>query len=189
MKNFFARMSFPRAVILFCSIGSLVLGVLVTLRSRRLSEVEEELKRVPAIVKEIQTDAYRLSDLLRDAGQDKWKAQSEPESYIRAISVDGKINMGQIDITKVVKSPARGIEDKIYKMTPQTKTMRYTRAQIGNFLYKLEADSRRVKVTRLKLTPYGEKIAPGEIGKDSWVFEAELTTRTKIDAPPAPNEG
>ena len=185
MKNFFARMSFPRAVILFCSLGSVVLGVLVYLRRQRLNEVNDELQRVPAIVKEIQTDAYRLSDLLRSASTETLKAQTEPESYIRNIAGDDKISMGQIDINKNDKSPAKGIMDNIYKMTPQTKSQRYSRGQIGNFLYKLEYDSRRVKVTRLKLTPFGEKIAPGEIGKDNWVFEAELTTRTKTDPGPA----
>ncbi len=185
MRSFFGRLSFPRAVILFCSLGSLVLGALVWLRAQRLSEVKDELARVPNLVKEIQSDAYRLSELLRSASAEKFKAQSEPETYIRAIAVDGKINMGQIDITKVTKTPAKGIEDSIYKMVPQTKTQRYTRGHIGNFLYKLEADSRRVKVTRIKLTPF-EKISPGEIGKDSWVFEAELTTRTKLESAPAP---
>lgn len=182
MKSFFGSMSFPRAVILFCSLGSLVLGALVYLRAQRLGEVKDELTRVPALVKEIQTDAYRLSDLLRSASTDKFKAQSEPESFIRSIAVDSKINMGQIDIVKTPKSPAKGIEDMIYKITPQTKTQRFTRGQIGNFLYKLEFDSPRVKVTRMKLTPF-EKVAPGEIGKDSWVYEAELTTRSKLEAP------
>ena len=181
MKRFLGRMSFPRAVILFCSLGSVALGGLVYMRVQRLREVKDELRRVPEIVKEIQTDAYRLSDLLRSASNEKFKAQSAPETYIRAIAVDGKINIGQIDIGISDKSPARGIRDDIYKITLQTKTQRCTRGQIGNFLYKLEADSRRVKVTRIKLTPFGERIAPGEIGKDNWVFEADLTTRTKVD--------
>jgi hypothetical protein len=184
VKRFFSGMSFPRAVILFCSIGSVVLGVLVYMRSTRLSQVEADLKRVPQVVHDIQVDAYRLSDLQRLADAEKFKAQSEPESYIRAIAMDGKINVGQVNITKRTATPARGIEDSIYKIEPQTKTQRYTRGQIGNFLYKLEADSRRVKVTRLKLTPH-EKVSPGEIGKDQWVFEAELTTRQKLDTAPA----
>jgi hypothetical protein len=178
-------MSFPRAVILFCSLGSLVLGVLVYLRSQRLDQVHAELKQVKEIVKEIQTDAYRLSHLKRSAEAEKFKAQDEPESYIRGIATDAKVNMGQVDISKHTKSPARNIEDNIYKITPQTKTQRFSRGQIGNFLFKLESDSRRVKVTRIKLTPF-EKISPGEVGKDSWVFEAELTTRLKLDSAPAP---
>jgi hypothetical protein len=185
VKGFFGRMSFPRAVILFCSLGSLTLGALVYLRSRRLDEVHKELERVKEVVKEIQTDAYRLDDLQRSASTEKFKAQSELETYIRAIAGHKDINMGQIDIAKSTKSPARGIEDTIYKMSPQTKSQHYQRAQIGNFLYKLEFDSRRVKVTRLKLTPF-DKVVPGEVGKDRWNFEADLTTRTKVDTAPAP---
>lgn len=180
MKSFFANMSFPRAVILFCATGSVILGVLVYMRTRRLSQVEDELRRVPQIIHDIQVDAYRLSDLQVSAGEERFKAQDEPESYIRAIAGDKKINVGQVNISQRQGSPARGIEDNIYKIEPQTKTQRYTRGQIGNFLYKLEADSRRVKVTRLKLIPH-EKVSPGEIGKDQWVFEAELTTRTKVE--------
>ena len=188
MKDFFARMSFPRAVILFCSLGSLALGALVYLRSQRLTEVQKELRLVPELVRQIHTDAYRLSHLQHNATNEKFKAQSEPESYIRGVATDGKISMGQIDIVSMARTPAANVEDKIYKITPQTKTQRYTRGQIGNFLYKLEADSRRVKVTRIKLTPF-DKTQPGEISKDQWVFEVELTTRTKLDNAPAAPRG
>jgi hypothetical protein len=186
VKQFFARMSFPRGVILFCSLGSLVLGFLVYRHAQRLAEVKSELGRVKQLVVDIQTDAYRLSDLQRSASAEKFKAQSETESYIRAIAGDGMINMGQIDISKNVKINTRTTEDRVYKITPQTKGQRFSRGQIGNFLYKLEKDSRSVKVTRLKLTPY-EKVAPGEIGRDQWVYEAELTTRSKVEGA-SPNE-
>lgn len=189
MKGLLGRMSFPRAVILFCSLGSLTLGVLVYLRSQRLGEVHEELRRVKDIVREIQTDAYRLDDLQTSASTEKFKAQEELESYIRAVAGEDTIKMGQLDLTRVSRTPTRGIEDKIYKIAPGTKTQHYNRGQIGNFLFKLEKDSRRVKITRLKLTPF-DKIVPGEIGKDRWVFEADLTTRTKVEAaPPAGDQG
>lgn len=184
MKGFFARMSFPRAVILFCSLGSLVMGALVFERSRRLTQVEDELRRVKDVVKEIQTDAYRLDELQRSAGAEKFGAQEELETYIRQIAADANINMGQLDFQKRTHEPARGILDNICKMSPQSKAPHYNRGQIGNFLYTLERDSHRVKVTRLKLTP-SDKIVAGEVGKDRWNFEAELTTRTKVDATPA----
>jgi len=184
VKSLFGRMSFPRAVIVFCTLGSAVLGTLVYLRSRRLSEVQHELVRVKEIVAEIQADAYRLDSLLRSKSSDVFSAQSEPQFYIREIAVDDKVNMGQMDITVSTKQPTKGVEDTIYKITPQTKSQRFTRGQIGNFLFKLENDSPRVKVTRLKLTPF-EKTSPGEIGKDQWNFEADLTTRTKLDSGPA----
>jgi len=173
-------MSFPRMVILVCSLGSLALGVLVYLRMHRLSEVQSELARVPEVVKEIQSNAYRLSDLQTRASAEKFKGQEEPETYIRSTAGGPNINLGQVNISHSNKSPARGIEDTIYKIEPQLKTQRFSLGQIGNFLYKLEFDSRRVKVTRIKIVP-AEKVAPGEVGKNQWVFDADLTTRTKTE--------
>ncbi len=180
MKGFFGRMNFPRAVILTCSFGSLVLGGLVYLRTARLSEIESQLRRVRDVLKEIQTDAYRLSDLLRAASAEKFKTQDEPEAYIRGIAAGNDTKIGQVDIQHHTSSPFRGVEDRIFKIKSQIKNQRFRRVNISNFLYKLEADSRRVKVTSIKLTPF-EKLEPGELGKDEWVFEVELTSRSKVE--------
>jgi len=186
VKSFFSRMSFPRAVILFCSLGSLALGALVYLRSQRLAEVQQELRRVPELVREIHTNAYRLAHLQRSATSEKFKGQSELETYIRGVAADGKINIGQVDFRKNERTPAKNVTDTVYTITPKAKTQRFTLGQVGNFLYKLEADSRRVKVTRIKLTPF-EKVSPGEVGKEYWVFEVDVTTRTKQET--APSQG
>lgn len=179
--SFFRNMSFPRGVIVCCTLGSIALGVLVYMKHQRLSEVHRELDRVQGLVKEIQTAALRLDQLQQSAGNEKFKAQDEPETYIRAIAGEKVVSLGQVDITRSTKSPMRGIEDTIYKITLQTKSQRCSRQQIGNFLFRLEEASRRVKVTRIKMTPF-TKVSPGEIGKDEWTFEADLTTRTKLDS-------
>ena len=184
MKVFFAQMSFPRAVILFCSLGSLVMGALVYQRSQRLDEVHDELRRVKDVLKEIHTDAYRLDELKRSADAESFKAQEEIETYIRSIAGQDNVDMGQLDFQRSTHEPSRDVLDNICKMTPLSKTKRYNRGQIGNFLYRLEHDSPRVKVTRLKLTP-ADKAVAGEVGNDSWNFEASLTTRTKKEAAPA----
>jgi len=188
VKAFFGRMSIMRAVILFCSLGSLVLGVLVYLRSQRLDQVHNELKRVKDVVREIQTDAYRLDDLQRLADKEQFKAQEELETYIRSVAAQENVDVGQLNLTQKDKSPARGIEDKIYSIVPANKTRHYPRGTIGNFLYSLEAGSRRVKITRVRLTPF-DKTAAGEVGKDRWTFEADLTTRTKLDSAPPGDQG
>lgn len=179
--SFVKNMSFPRGVILCCSLGSIVLGALVYQKSKRLAEVQSELERVKDVVKEIQTDALRLDQLQLSAGNEKFKAQDEPETYIRSIASEKVVALGQVDISKDTSSAARGIDDTIYKITLQSKAQRCTRHQIGNFLYRLEEDSRRVRVTRVKLTPF-PKVSPGEIGKDEWTFEADLRTRSKVDS-------
>ena len=184
MKNLFSRMSFPRAVVLFCSLGSLVLGALVYTRTKRLTQVEAQLEDVRDIVKEIQTDAYRLDDLQTHARSDKFRAQSEPLAYIRSVGGGENVNTGSLDIDTSEK-PQRNYRDLIYTVTPTESKRKYPRLQIGNFLFRLEEGSPRMKVTRIKLTPT-EKIAPGEIGKDQWTFEIQVTTRTKLEtAPPA----
>jgi hypothetical protein len=175
-------------VILFCSLGSLALGALVYLRSQRLAEVQTELRRVKEVIREIQTDAYRLGDLHTLASKENLKPQSEPESYIRSFTAEDRINIGQVEIRKSTKEPMRGIEDNIYTIVPGAKNQRYSLGQIGNFLYKLEHESRRVKVTRLRLTPT-EKVVAGEVGKGLWTFEADLTTRTKQETAPGAGGG
>lgn len=184
MKSFFGRMSFPRAVILFCSLGSLVLGVLVYLRSQRLAEVETELRNVKQVIRDIQTDAYRLNDLQTLAIAETLKGQKEPESYIRSFTAEERIEIGQVEITKQTKETIRGVEDDIYKIVPGIRNPRLSLGQIGNFLYRLERESRRVKVTHVRLTPV-DKVSAGEIGKGLWTFDAELTTRTKKESAPA----
>lgn len=181
--SFFQRLSFPRVVILVCGLGSAVFGFLVYQRTNRLAEVQAELVKVKDVVKEIQTDAYRLAELQRSASAEKFKGQDEPETYIRQVATDGNINLGQVQISSSTKTPARGLEDRVYKISPAEKSQRFTLGQIGNFLYKLEADSRRVKVTYFKIQPF-EKVTPGQVGKDAWNFEAELTTRSKDEKTP-----
>jgi hypothetical protein len=178
--SFFRNMGLWKGVLLCCLIGSVPLGVLDWLKYQRLGEVKTELVRVKDLVKEIQTDALRLDQLQRSASTDKFKQQDAPETYIRAIAGEDVVAIGQVDISKKEKTPARGIEDTIYTISPQSKTQRCTRHQVGNFLYRLEQGSPRVKVTRLKLSRL-PKVNAGEIGKDEWMFEVDLTTRAKVD--------
>lgn len=173
------KLNFPRTVIVLCTLGSAALGWFVYQRSERLAQVESDLARVEGVVRSISEHAYRVDDLTRISSDEKFKAQGDIESYIRAIAVDDKIHMGQVEVNKRTDNPSKEIEDLVCTVKPMAKTQRYYLSQIGNFLYKLESDSRRVKVTRLKLTPF-ERVTPGEIGKGEWVFEAELTSRVKL---------
>ena len=186
MKQFFARMSFPRAVIVFCTLGSLALGALVFLKERRLSQIETELQRVQEVLKQTQINAYRYDELERQSRDEKFKGQSAADTFIRNTAQQDKINMGQVDITNKTTNFAPGVDDKIYTVKPGSKR-NHSLLQIGNFLYTLEKDSSRVKITRLKLTP-AEKLSPGEIGKDQWIFEADLTTRIQTGAAPTQDQ-
>lgn len=176
MKRFFAAMTFPRWVIVISLLGSCVLGWLVWQRTQRLAAVEGELARVKPLVQKIQENAWRLDTLQKAADKEGLKGESDPELYIRRVAQQDNVNIGQVVITPRTTTPERDVEDRHYGIRPNNRTERFSRGHIGNFLYKLEADSRRVKVTDLKITPV-DRVRPGEIGADAWTFEATITSR------------
>ena len=174
-------LNFPRVVIILALTLSGVLGWLVYERSSRLDQIQAELRMVPNLVRDIQKLGIELNNYQEAASGEILKGEDyDAETYIREIAADPKVNIGQVRTQPSTKSPYSDVEDRIYKIQPDTRNPRFTRSMIGNFLYKLEADSRRVRVTSLKLTP-ANKIKPGEIGDDIWTFEAAITTREKVE--------
>ena len=110
-------------------------------------------------------------------------------SQVERIEAAAAADCEELGITRVevlhevgflTRNPSKDVKDWIYKIKPFNKNKRLTRSRIGNFFYKLEADSRRVKVTSIKLTPF-KKIKPGEVGEDVWTFECAITSRSQIN--------
>lgn len=179
MIGFFRNLNFPRGVILVSLLASCGLGWLVYQRTQQLEEIQRDLELVPGLVQDIQKLGIELNNYQEIASGEILKGEDyDAETYIREIAADENVNVGQVKTTPSLKSPYRDVVDRIYKIQPDGRNPHYTRLQIGNFLYKLEADSRRVRVTSLKLTP-SSKLKPGEIGDDNWTFEAAITTRDK----------
>ena len=181
MTEFFRNLNFPRGVILISLFASSALGWFVYQKTQRLEGIKRDLTLVEGLVKDIQTRGIELDNLQKSASGELLKGEDyDAETYIRQIAADDNVNIGQVTINPSKKSPSRQFEDHIYKIAPSNKKQRHSRSQIGNFLYKLEADSRRVKVTHLKITPL-DKVKPGQIGNDVWTFEASITTRTQVE--------
>lgn len=176
MKGSLSTMNFPRWVILAMLLTSAVLGWFVYQKTTRLREVETELTRVPSLVKEIQQLALRLDALQGLADKEGLIGETDPEYYIQRIAALDNVQIGATSINPSVFQTFRGVEDHKYMIRPQDKSRRYKRVRIGNFLYKLEEESRKVKVTGIELTPTA-RIKKGEIGDDNWTFEVELTSR------------
>jgi len=181
--SFFTNLSFPRAVILLSFIASGVLGYYVRRDTDRLDQIHRELRDVPGIVQEIQrlgieVEQYRQ---LADANSTTKGADFDFTTYIRSIAADPLVGIGQVKVDPSTRSAAKDIIDRVYKIRPNNKNQRYGRQRIGNFLYKLEAESRRVRVTRFIMTPF-DKIKPGDIGSDEWSFEAAITSRSQVGA-------
>lgn len=181
MKRF-EWLTFPRAMILGSFLGSAITGWLVWQKHTELKQLEVDVAQAPQVVERIQTKAQELDQLLSALNREGLKGDimSDMEFYIRQKASDPKINIGQIELTPSRTEPDKGIEDIKYKIRPKEKTQRTRRESISNFLYKLELDSRRVKVTSIRIDPF-ERLKPGELGKDLWTFEAEITSRRAIE--------
>lgn len=178
---FFRNMTFPRIVILLSLIGSGVLGYQYQGRAQRLDELKREVDQAPEVAREIQVLALQLQELKRKLGKENLDVLKDPDLYIRQIAQQRNVDIGGVKVDFDEKEPAKGVVDNIQTITPQDKRRGKDRTRIANFLYQLEAGSRRVRVTRFELTPV-KSFKPHEIGPDNWAFEAEITSRQRIDA-------
>ena len=174
-----SSLTFPRAMIFGTLFGSLVTGWFVYQRTAELRQLEMDVRQAPLVVRSIQMKAQELDQLESAANREGLKGdiQNDIETYIRAKASGPNINLGQVDFTPSTAEPFRGVEDLKYKIRPrEKKTQRALRGSIANFLYTLEQDSRRIKVTSIKIDPF-EPLKPGQLGNDYWTFEAEITSR------------
>ena len=177
MKAFFTNMNFPRAVILVSFLASLALGWMLWTSEARLTEVNRQKRGIASDIRAIQELSLRLNALQVIANEEN--DVTEDTSYVEYVTrtaMKPKVEIGQLDTQPSTKPLTNGLEDHILKVSPSNKNSFFPRAYIGNFLYKLEEGSNRVKVTHLKMTPKG-KLRPGQIGTDEWDFDAEITVR------------
>ncbi len=179
MSDFFRNLNFPRAVILVSLVAAGVLGYLLVQRSARLEEIHSELRRAPQLAQEIQNLGIELDQYQQLAKGSNSLDTSDFSTFIRKTAATKLVGIGEVEVIPSERSPARDIVDKIYKIRPATKNQSYVRGKIGNFLYKLEADNPRLKVTDIQMTP-ADKIRPGEVGNDQWTFEASVTARAQV---------
>lgn len=183
MKNFFKQMNLARGIILFSLVGVLVLGVIGWQRQQELSALRQASKtEVPMVARSIQEIGKRHSHLSSAMRKDALKGQSDLESYIRKIAAFDRVEIGDVNISNT-QAPAstRGSVDRKYTIKPTDRNRSFPRAKIANFLYKLEAESQRVRVTDISIEVADKRIKPHEIPEDNWTFEAELTSRQRTE--------
>jgi hypothetical protein len=92
--------------------------------------------------------------------------------------MDPNVSLGRIDIFTSEANNKSGYTDQKFRVKPKDPNEEYQRFQIANFLYTLEADSNRVRVTSLDIKVPGRP-DPETIPNDRWTFDCELTVREK----------
>ena len=182
MKSFFQGMNLARGIMLLSIVGCIALGFLGWQRTQKLAEMKDDLNdRIKPLVKDLMQTAQRhttLSKLLKD---DSLSAQADLETYIRKVAAKDKVEIGNVNMTFSPESRSKTVVDKVYRIKSDARERTFQRLRIANFLYTLEYDSRRVKVTDMKLEIAEKKPKPHEVPADEWFFDAEVTSRQRAD--------
>jgi hypothetical protein len=176
-------MSLARWIILVALLSSIGLGYYgYRLHSQRM-ELEDALANdVPKLSLELQNLAKRYTVLNKQFERDGLQGQSDPATYIRTIAAGRDVQIGDITVDPPQETqPMTGVLDTRYTIKPSNRDRGFPRLNIANFLFKLESESRRMRVTKLRMEPEAKSVQPENVlESDSWRWEAEVTTRTKM---------
>lgn len=182
MKAFFAEMNLARGIILVSLLGCLVLGFLGWQKQSQLDELKyQNDTQVQPLLKDLMQTAQRHTSLAKTLKDDTLGAQADLETYIRKVAAKDKVEIGNVNMTFTPEQKSKTVVDKVYRIKSDTRDRSFQRLRIANFLYTLEYDSRRVKVTDLKLEIAEKRPKAHEVPADEWFFEAEVTSRQRID--------
>lgn len=182
MRGLVANFNFARALILLCLVGSIPLGWYGWKQYKVNSALKSDLAiggRIERLVQEIQRNAYVYSTKLKEQSAESLAGESNPITYIRTVATQDKIELGQIDVDPSEKPRSKGIVDKIYRITPDNKQRTFGRGALANFLFTLEKESQRVRVTEIKLENEDHRVKPEDVPNDMWTFSAEITSRQR----------
>lgn len=181
MKSFFKGLNLARGIILVSVLGSLVLGYFCYQRMNELAELKENLNtRMTPTVNALLQVAQRHTLLSQSLKGEGLKGQEDLTSYIRKVGAKDRVEIGELNLTNQEQGLTNGIVDKKFTIKPDSQTASFKRLTLVNFFYTLEDDSRRVKITRVKMEVADQKgLKTHEVPKDDWKFECELTSRQR----------
>ncbi|MFT5290130.1 MAG: hypothetical protein ACI8QS_001966 [Planctomycetota bacterium] len=182
MFEFFKNLNFPRGVILLSALVSCALGYFVYTGQQRMIEIENEGVQARGLVRQIQELGFSIEELsVLRSGEGLIGVSDDVELYVRRIAKGPLVVMGDIVVSPTTRTAGAGLEDVIYTLRSSDREADFSRTALGNFLFKLEADSKRVVVTKVEFTPGNGRLRPGEIGDDRWSFVVDVTTRQRTD--------
>ncbi len=182
MKAFFVNMNLARGIILVSLLGCIVLGFLGWKRSEALAEKKDQLENgIDGLTKDLMQTAQRHTAISKTFKDDTLGPQADLETYIRKVASTPKVEIGNVNMTFTPEQRSKTVIDKVYRIKSDNRERTFQRLRIANFLYTLEFDSRRVKVTDLKLEVAEKRQKPHEVPADDWFFETEVTSRQRVD--------
>jgi hypothetical protein len=186
VKSALSSMNLARWIIVVGALGTLTLGVTGWLLHQKRVEYEASLEpggEVERLAKSIQSLGKNCTQLQQAADRTGLTKQKDAVSYIRDLARNPAVQVGLVAITPLTPAtPAKGVTDIKYQIKPQEQTQTFRRDNIANFMWKLESDSGRLRVTNVRMMHDGNP-KEWEIENDLWKYELEVTSRQKDEAP------
>jgi hypothetical protein len=181
----FASFNLARWIILLSLVGSCALGYTGWLFNQQRVELEDSLRpggEVEKLATQTQSLSLQHSKLMSQYEREGFLTQKDPSSYVRRIAVDGSVAMGGVQIGREQQGfPATGVVDKTYSLDPEDRERGVERLNLANFLWKLENESGRVRVTRISMSPAQKNLKEHELSNDRWLWSADITSRQKTE--------
>ena len=178
MNDFFKSMNLARAIIVLTIPLGAALWYFQNSKATRRDEIQENLdRRIEPLLSSIQQLAVDHSRLSKELNSEGIRGQDNPQTYIRRVATSSKVEIGDVRITESKRNPLPGIEDRVYTIRPSNTDRGFQRVKISNFLYKLEEDSSRIKVTDISLDIAQKRVKNHIVPNDDWTFTAQVTSR------------
>ena len=184
MKSFLRSMNFARWSILLSLVGALALAWMGLQQRSTLAEMKDELENGGAakLTQQIAQLARKHTQLSDSLKGENLQGEADMQSYIYRVAGMDRVEAGNLNMNAPSPEPfAKGVVDKKITIRPDNRERTFARTTIANFLYKLEEQSRRVKVTMLTVENADRRVKPHEIPKDQWTFVAEVTSRQRSE--------
>lgn len=183
MKGFFKDMSFARGLILVSLVACPVLAFFCWRTRSEVNELKDALDRkVVPTVQGLMQSAQRHTELekLKKGESLIGGGETDMITYIRKVGAKDNVDIGELNLTSQETQLTSGVVDKKFTIKPDSPQASFDRMRIVNFLYSLEEESRRVRLTRVKFEVADQKgLKPHEVPKDQWRFDCELTSRQR----------
>ena len=182
MKDFFRSMNFARWSILFSLLGSLGLLWFGLWQRSKLSEMKDGLEGgASKLTQQIAQLARKHSQLSDSLKGESLQGEADMQSYIYRVAGTDRVEVGNLTLNPTSEQFTKGVIDKKVSIRPDNRERTFARTTIANFLYTLEQQSRRVKVTMVTIENADRRVKSHEIPKDQWTFLADITSRQRSE--------
>ncbi len=183
MKAFFRSMNLARGIIFTALLGSVALLWYGLRHASRLSEMKQNYTTdVAKLAPQLAQLARKHSQLTDALKGESLQGEANLQDYIYKVAGMDRVEVGNLDLNPSKGDPiSKGVVDKTINIRPDNRDRAFARTTIANFLYTIEQQSRRVKVTMIKIENADRRVKPQEVPKDTWTFEAEITSRQRSE--------